>query len=489
VAGFFQKALRARLRPHSFPASRYHFILASAEERTNACRCDSPRSRKFTNEIDFAEQPGLRNFVIAMITKAVGAYRNAYADLSRNTWLLSLVMLINRSGTMVVPFMSLYLISLGYSIGAAGFVYGVFGAGAFTGAWLGGRLTDRIGFYPVQLITLSAGGLLFMLLGQMKTYPSICIVAFILSFINEAFRPANSTAIAFYSKEENRTRSYSLNRLAINMGWAIGSAIGGVLARIDYGWLFWVDGITNIGAAGLLLAFVKPVHQPSVPDKKPESVIRQSALRDTTYMWFIVLAAFFAACFFQLFTNLSVYYKLELGFTEPFIGLLMAVNGVIIVLIEMVVVHRLEGRRRNTVYIITGTLLMGLAYAMLNCFHMNHGLAFVMVLVITFAEIMAMPFMNSYWISRSKSYNRGQYAALYTMAWSVAQTFGPLAGAQVAEHIGFSVLWWGVMILSVLTAAGFLRLHRYVGRQEITERFNKPLNKSIEHMASEEPQL
>src|SRR5450432_1693745 len=102
-----------------------------------------------------------------MIYKTVTAYRDAYAGLSRETWLLSMVMLINRSGTMVVPFMSLYLTSgkMGYSIGQAGFVYGLFGAGAFAGAWLGGKLTDKIGFYPVQLITLTGGGLLFIVLG------------------------------------------------------------------------------------------------------------------------------------------------------------------------------------------------------------------------------------------------------------------------------------------------------------------------------------
>src|SRR5688572_30047315 len=168
-----------------------------------------------------------------MIKTTVTAYRNAYSGLSRSTWLLSLIMLINRSGTMVVPFMTLYLTSpeVGYSIGQAGIVFGLFGLGAFCGAYFGGKLTDKIGYYPVQLITLTGGGILFILLGQMKTYPLICIFTFLVSFVGEAFRPANSTAIAFYSSAENRTRSYALNRLAINIGWAVGSATGGVLDR------------------------------------------------------------------------------------------------------------------------------------------------------------------------------------------------------------------------------------------------------------------
>ena len=127
----------------------------------------------------------------------------------------------------------------------------------FIGAWLGGWLTDRLGFYPVQLATLLGGGILFIVLGQAKTFPLICTVTFLVSFVNEAFRPANSTAIAFYSKTENRTRSYSLNRLAINLGWALGSGLGGFLAHINYELLFWVDGITNIAAAIVMWLFLK----------------------------------------------------------------------------------------------------------------------------------------------------------------------------------------------------------------------------------------
>lgn len=115
-----------------------------------------------------------------MIATTARTYRNAYSGLSRSTWLLSLVMLINRSGTMVVPFMTLYLTSpqMGYSVGQAGIVFGLFGLGAFSGAFFGGKMTDRIGFYPVQMITLIGGGVLFIVLGQMKSYSLICLFTF-----------------------------------------------------------------------------------------------------------------------------------------------------------------------------------------------------------------------------------------------------------------------------------------------------------------------
>lgn len=397
-----------------------------------------------------------------MLRATAKTYRSAYAGLSRETWLLSLIMLINRSGTMVVPFMTLYLTSpeMGYSVGDAGIVFGLFGAGAFAGAWLGGSLTDKIGFYPVQLFTLFCGGLLFIALGQMKTYPLICLFTFLLSFVNEAFRPANSTAIAFYCNENNRTRSFALNRLAINLGWAAGSALGGFIAHIDYELLFWVDGFTNMGAAILMWLVLKPVNYKPPKKQKIDDPLIQSAYKDKTYLSFALITILFACCFFQLFNNLPVYFRNELHFSEPFIGMLMSANGIIIVLVEMVLVYKLEGKRNNMYYISVGVLLVGVSFLILNIPSAAVPLAICMIVLVTFGEILSMPFMNSYWIARTQPSNRGQYAALYTMAWSLAQVLGPMGGAQIAEHFGFNVLWWAVGLVSLLASFAFWKWHR-----------------------------
>ncbi|MFN8289503.1 MAG: MFS transporter [Chitinophagaceae bacterium] len=399
-----------------------------------------------------------------MIQSTARAYRNAYSGLSKETWLLSFIMLVNRSGTMVLPFMTLYLTrpAMGYTVGQAGIVLGLFGLGAFSGAWLGGRLTDRIGFYPVQLMTLTGGGILFMLLGQMKTYPLICIFTYLLSFVNEAFRPANSTAIASYSKEENRTRSYALNRLAINIGWAVGSGLGGFLAGINYELLFWVDGCTNLFAAGLLWILLKPVSfKPARHDAEP-SVVAVPAYRDKGFMYFILITVLFAACFFQLFTNLPVYFKEQVHLTEAFIGAIMASNGIMIGILEMIIVYKLEGKRNNLVYIAAGVFITGLSFIMLNIPGIGPLLCFLMICTITFGEILALPFMNTYWIRRARPDNRGQYAALYTMAWSAAQTLGPMGGAQLVQQAGFRALWWTTGGLCIITAFFFHRLHRHI---------------------------
>lgn len=395
-----------------------------------------------------------------MFNSTVNTYKNAYAGLSRETWLLSVVMLINRSGTMVVPFMTLYLTGpeMGFTVGQAGIVFGFFGAGAFSGAWLGGRLTDKIGFYPVQLITLIGGGFLFITLGQMHDYKMICLFTFLVSFVNEAFRPANSTAIAFYSNEANRTRSYALNRLAINVGWAVGSAMGGVIAKFNYELLFWVDGITNISAAVLMFVFLKPVDYKPSKQKTVAAIPARSPYRDINYLWFVAVTVLFAACFFQIFTNLPMYLRQDLHLSEPYIGLLMASNGIIIAAVEMVIVYKMEGRQKNAMLITLGVTLIGLSFLLLNTPGIGPVLVFVMIIGITFGEIFSMPFMNTYWIGRTQHSNRGQYAGLYTMAWSAAQCLGPLFGAQLAEERGFNALWWVVGGVALFSAAAFYKI-------------------------------
>jgi predicted MFS family arabinose efflux permease len=400
-----------------------------------------------------------------MFSYTLNLYKSSYGGLSRSTWWLSLVMLVNRSGTMVVPFMTMYMTQhLGVGIGKAGLVMSLFGVGAIVGALIGGKLVDKVGYYHVQLFTLLGGGLMFIVLGQVKSYAAICVVTFILSMVNEAFRPANAVGIAHYSKSENRTRSYSLNRLAINLGWAFGSALGGIIASFNYSLLFWVDGITNMGAALLLyLIFSGSKNRPAEAKDPVRLAPANSAYKDKAYLFFIAITVLFAICFFQLFTTLPVFYKNELHLSEFFIGMNMALNGLIIAFFEMIIVFKLEGRRSPVYYMGIGAFLMGVSYLVLNFSFGGAALIAVTSMIFaTIGEIVSMPFMNTYWIARTTNENRGEYAALYTVAWSSAQAIGPFAGAQVAEQLGYPVLWWGVGGVSILLVGAYWLLQKQV---------------------------
>ncbi len=397
-----------------------------------------------------------------MLSATINLYRNAYAGVNRRMWLLAVVMLINRSGTMVLPFMTLYCRHIGYSTRQAGYVVAIYGIGSLIGAFIGGKISDRFGFYYTQFFSLFLGGVLFITLGQMNSYLSICICTFFLSMVNESFRPANATAIAHYSTAQNRTQAFSMVRLAINLGWGVGGALGGFLASVNYHLLFWVDGLTNITAAFLLLWLLPKV---SVAQQKNLSKIKQvkekvkPAYADKTFLYFIGLQILFAICFFQLFTTIPLFFKEGLHINEFWIGVLMAMNGIIIALFEMVIVFKLEGRRPYLRLMTYGVCIMAVSFFVLNI-PFIHGfiIAACSTVLITIAEMVAMPFMNSYYISRSTEGNRGQYAAYYTMAWSAAQIIGSTSGTQIAYATGFNNLWWIIGGICLLTAFGYQKL-------------------------------
>ena len=295
---------------------------------------------------------------------------------------------------------------------------------------------------------------MFIVLGQMRSYFAICISTFLLAFVNEAFRPANSVAVAYYSKEENRTRSYSLNRLAINLGWAVGGGVGGFIASYNYNLLFWVDGFTNLAGAAMLYLVLAPSRNEATEVKtKKEKIIGKTAYQDNNYMIFIFLLFLFAICFFQLFTTIPVFYKEQFHLSVFFIGMIMTMNGIIISLFEMITIFKLEGRRPLLHFISLGVVLIGIAYLMLNSPVIEKWLlAMLIMLLFTFGEILSMPFMNSYFISRTQPHNRGQYAALYTVAWASAQAVGPYTGSLIAQHYGYDNLWIGTGCVCLLLA-------------------------------------
>lgn len=396
-----------------------------------------------------------------MIAKTFSLYKTSFTGLSKEAWLLSFIMLVNRSGTMVLPFMTLYLTSkeMHRSLSEAGFVMALFGLGSIVGAYFGGKFSDKIGFYKVQLFTLFGGGLMFIVLGQVKSYPLICVFTFVLSMVNEAFRPANSSSIAFYSTAENRTRSYSLNRLAINLGWAVGASIGGLVAAFDYELLFWVDGVTNILAAGLLFYFLRPNIQIKKEEVKEEVVPElMSAYKDKTYLWFLVLMTLFSSCFIQLFTTIPKYFRDDMLLNEKYIGLIMAINGIIIVAIEMVLVYTLEKKNKNTRWIIIGLVMCACSYFSLLIPGNAKFISLVMILFITVGEIMAMPFMNVFWLQRANDKNRGQYAALYTISWGIGNTAGPFLVSALVDASSFKVAFIVLGFILCVSAFGFYKL-------------------------------
>jgi len=406
------------------------------------------------------------HLISVMLRSSIQLYRNAYSGLPPSMWWLSLVMFINRCGTMVIPFLTVYLTSRGYSLAEAGGVMAAFGAGSIVGGYLGGRLTDRYGHFAIQVSSLLLNGILFIVLGYMEGLIQITVCIFILSSLGESFRPANSAAIAQYSNENNRTRCYALNRLAINAGWAIGPAVGGLLAHKDYALLFWTDGLTCI-AASLLLFAVFYKNSGGVSWKKKElKPVSRSAYRDKPFLLGMLYIFLVGLCFFQMFSILPVFYKEVIGLDETQIGWLLAMNGIIIVLVEMVLVYKLEPKGRAVQYMMQGAFVIGVSFLLLA----SKAVAVIAVssmVMVTFGEMLLFPFMNNFWVRRCDETNRGQYAGIYTMSFSAAIVLAPSFASQVASRAGFNTLWVVNFIICGLGAAGFYFLKKRVSNERV----------------------
>ncbi|MBC8173549.1 MAG: MFS transporter, partial [Chitinophagales bacterium] len=323
----------------------------------------------------------------------IRSYRNVYGGLSTESWLLAFITFINRSGMMVLPFLNLYLTeSLHFSVTRAGIVLSLFGVGSMIGSFLGGWLTDRIGYFKVSLFSLVVGGVSFILLSQVRSFEALCICMLLSSIIVESLRPALSSSVAIFSKPENFTRSFSLLRMAINLGASFGPAIGGLLAAASYTWLFIGDGATSI-AAGIFFYFYFRSRSAHIVIKKDDNnADNKTPYTDIPFLVFILFCCLYAILFFQIFTTLPLYYRNVHHLSEPNIGLLLALNGIIVVFFEMAFVYTFEKKFPLPNIIITGVLLSGIAMIVLN-FIKADWILYVSMILLSFSEILAMPFM------------------------------------------------------------------------------------------------
>lgn len=378
------------------------------------------------------------------------SYINSFKGLSKEVWWLSLITLINRAGTMVIPFLSLYLTrDLGFTLENVGIIMSCFGLGSLIGAWLGGKLTDVFGSYPVMLASLILTGILFIILQYLESFWSICGGIFVLMIIADAFRPATFVALSAYSMPENKTRSVTLIRLAINLGFSAGPALGGlIIGTIGYHGLFWVDGISCIAAGFLLLVLLNPKKVKildSVENKTPKS-----AYKDVPYLLFIIAMVLFGFIFVQYFSTIPIYYNDIHKLNETQIGLLLAMNGFIIFVFEMPLIKFMETRSQSKI----SNMIIGLALVSLSILILNFtswiGVLAIGMLLMTLGEMIAFPFSNAFAMDRAKRGRQGEYMALYSIAFSISHIFAHNSGMLSIVKFGYQTTWYLASFIGLL---------------------------------------
>lgn len=387
----------------------------------------------------------------------MAAYRDAYSGLPRNAWLLSLVQFVNRSGSMVLFFLSLYLTrKMGFTLAQAGQAIGTFGFGALAGAYLGGLLCDRLGAATVQRLSLLLSGLNLIILGYLGTHALILAAVFLQGVFAEALLPGNATAMARECPPAIRSKGFALNRLAANLGVTIGPVLGGYLAMWNYRALFWVDGLTSLAALAIFNLFFKsePAPQPQVKESSSPAAppIRRPSHLPAIFFMVFGLGLIFA----QLFSTYPLYIHQAFGFAENRIGQLLATNTVLIVLFEMVLLNGLK-KIAPLKIIAAGALLTGLGFAITP---LGRGFfyAALTVAVWTCGEMLSLPLLTAEVANRSSAANRGRHMGWFGVSFSLAWMIGPIAGSAIYARFSPLALWLGCGGLGILLALGFYHL-------------------------------
>lgn len=404
----------------------------------------------------------------ALLHRIFDLYVKAFSGLPRKVWLLALVLLVNRSGAMVVVFLSVYLINdLDYAPIKAGYVMAAFGAGGIAGNYIGGLLNDRFGSWHIMFYSMIGAGLLNVILGQMDQFWSLCLMAFLISLVADAFRPANRAAVAIYAPPGKLTQSFGLLRMAVNLGLSIGPAVGGwLIHRYGFQLMFWGDGITFLLAAGVFYFALPPdeTARPLVTEEEKDSSghplpapAAAPAHRQAWLLVFVVANVAIILCFFQLFGPLPAFLS-ESGYNEQMIGLLLTINGLLIVAVEMPMLYVMERRFRPIPIMVIGGLLIAGGYLLLPAGVSTGFLVlFVMMIFLTIGEILYMPFTNTYVSEHAPPKRRGEYLGMLSASYSAAFVLAPLIGFGIAENHGYAT---ATFACCAIAAVGCLLLSR-----------------------------
>ena len=391
-------------------------------------------------------------------------YKASFRGLPLPAWTLALVAFINRSGSMVLFFLTLYLTTQkNFTPGHAGQMISLYGLGAMAGSFVGGRLSDRLGAVRVQMLSFLLSGIGFIVLGYLDNTIAISIFLFFLAVISESSRPAIITAMAEACPPERRSRGMALNRLAINFGMAIGPALGGFLATINYIYLFWADGITWLAAAFVLFIFFgKQTHLYTAKTTETHFPLR-SPYKDKVFLFSLFLLLCLGLLFTQIFSTWPLYLKDIYMLQENHIGLLMGFNAILVTLVEMPLVYRME--RRDSVKIMSwGVLFLYAGFVILPLGN-SLSFSFFTVLIWTIGEMLIFPLFSAWVANRAVDANRGQYMGMFTFIFALSFVLGPYLGTHIYEWFGPTYLWYGFGLVGIIVALGFRNLHKLLFKE------------------------
>jgi predicted MFS family arabinose efflux permease len=385
------------------------------------------------------------------------------SGLPRELWVLFVASLVNKAGSMVLPFFVLYLTrDAGFSVQTASLMVLLYGAGALVAAPVAGRLSDRLGPILIMRASLLLSGVVLLAFPFARGLPAIVAMTLVLSVTSEAFRPANLTIMGDLVSPERRKTAFALNRLAINLGMSVGPALGGLLATVSFRWLFFVDGATAVVAGVILAASQFPPHRRTADLRQVEDAVAphlrlpRGAHRDPRLLYFLAAMFPIAVVFFQHISSMPLYMVQDLHLSAAAYGLLFTVNTLLIVFLEVGINTRTSHwPHRRTLTL--GSALCGLGFGAL-AWSTNVWEVGLTVVIWTFGEMLIFPGMADYLTDIAPESRRGEYMGLSQMMMGLAFSVGPWAGLQILALFGGQALWLTMLALGLAAAAMMSRL-------------------------------
>jgi len=369
--------------------------------------------------------------------------------LPRPVWFLLAGSFVNRFGSFVLPFLALYLTHRGYTVAQAGLALSAYGVGSASAAAAGGVLADHVGRRSTIAISMYSSSVVMLALSQAGSLAAIVPLTALAGLAAESYRPASSALLADLVPQGRRVTTFAVYRLAINLGFAAGPAVAGLVAERSFVAVFVGDAATSAAFGTLAIALLPD--RPDVAHEVPAESLGavRTILADRAFL--ALLAATFAvgAIYFQQEAALPLQVVAD-GHSTAVYGLLISLNGVVVILAELpltTLTRRFPPRR----VIATGCLLTGIGFGTTALAASVPALA-ATVVVWTLGEIVSAPVASAYVADISPPHMRGRYAGAFGMAFSLALIVGPAAGTLLYAT-GADLLWGGCVVVGVLAGA------------------------------------
>ena len=365
---------------------------------------------------------------------------------------------VNKLGSFIVPYLTLVLRGeFRLDDAQVAYLLLAYGGGSLVSVLVGGFLTDRLGRRVTLLLSLFGSGAIAVVLGLVSSIRVFAPLLVLLGFVADLYRPAASAIIGDLLPSAQRATGFAALRTAVNLGFAVGMSLGGFMADWSWRLLFLGDGATTLLYGAVVYTFIGET-RPAAPSAVASGGPALSPWRDAVFLQILLVSLTFSLIAFSHITTLPLTITQGAGYPARVFGLLVAVNGLLVAVFEMVAVERLRPFRRLRVAAL-GTLVTGVAFGLAGVAH--HWTWFLVVVVgYTAGEILASPQEMAFVTDWAPPAARGRYLSFYQATWSVAMGLNPLLFLPLRTRLGDFAFWPLMMVLAVPATVLLLRLDR-----------------------------